>query len=151
MRARDVMSSPVITVTPRTPVHAAAALLVSHGFTAAPVVDTERNLVGIVTEADLVRGRILPEGWVVAQRPEPTVADVMTPAPTAMRPEDDVADVVELMVNGRIRTVPIVDDGELVGVVSRRDVVRCVARRELTSQEVRRRRIGPAGHEGRDR
>ena len=49
MRARDVMTSPVITLRPDVPVHLAAALLASHGFTAAPVVDQEHRVVGIAT------------------------------------------------------------------------------------------------------
>jgi CBS domain-containing protein len=144
MKARDVMSSPVITLRPDTPAHAAAALLISHGFTAAPVVEAGQ-VIGIATEADLMRGRVFPEGWVVEQPPEPTVAVIMTPVPLTMRPEDDLADIVALMLDGNIRSVPIVDDGRLVGIISRRDVLRCVARRELTSAEVRRRRSDTAG------
>lgn len=140
MRARDVMSSPVITLRPHTPVHQAAALLVSNGFTAAPVMTAEGRVVGIATEADLLRGRIMPKGT-VEQRPESTVAMVMTEAPLAFRPEDDLADVVSVMLDRNIRTVPIIDDGRLVGVVSRRDVLRCVARRELTSADAWRRRM----------
>jgi CBS domain-containing protein len=147
MKARDVMSSPVITLRPDTPAHAAAALLVSHGFTAAPVVDAGGHVVGIATEADLVRGRVVPEGWTVEDRPEPTVAAVMTPAPAGMRPEDDLADVVSLMLDAGIRSVPIVADGDLVGIVSRRDVLRVVANRELTSQDVWRRRAGLVSHD----
>lgn len=147
MRARDVMSSPVITVGPDVPVRAAAALLVSHGFTAAPVVDADRRVIGIATEADLLRNRIRPEGWAVDDRPEPTVAAVMTPSPTSLRPEDDLADVVEMMLVENIRSVPIAEDGVLVGIVSRRDVLRSVARGELTSEDVLRRRFGSAtGH-----
>ena len=71
MRARDVMTSPVITLRPGAPVQAAAALLCSHGFTAAPVVDAGGALVGIATEADLVRGRIVPDGLEVAPEPDP--------------------------------------------------------------------------------
>jgi predicted transcriptional regulator len=138
MRARDVMSSPVITLRPDTPLHGAAALLISHGFTAAPVMTAEGHVVGIATEADLLRGRITPEG---TGRPEPTVAMVMTEAPLAFGPEDDLADVVSLMLDHSVRTVPIIDDGRLVGVVSHRDVLRCVARRELTSADVWRRRM----------
>jgi len=146
MRARDVMSSPVITVGPSVPVPAAAALLISHGFTAAPVVDADRRVIGIVTEADLIRDRIRPEGWGADDRAAPTVAGVMTLSPTTMRPEDDLADVVEMMLVEHIRMVPIADDGVLVGVVSRRDVLRSVVRRELTSEDVRLRRLGtPAG------
>jgi CBS domain-containing protein len=61
-----------------------------------------------------------------------------------MRPEDDPADVVALMLDARIRTVPIVDDGELVGIVTRRDVLRVAARRELTSDDVTARQYGRA-------
>jgi len=143
MLAKDVMTSPVITLRPHVPAHAAAALLVSHGFTGAPVVDAAGRVVGIATEADLMRGRIRPEGWRVAEEAEPTVGDVMTPGPIGMSPEADLADVVALMLDERIRTVPIVDDGELVGVVSRRDALRVVANRELTSDDVRRRRGVP--------
>ena len=77
MRARDIMTSPVITVTPAVPLRGAAALMVSHGFTALPVVDDDKRLVGIITEADLVRGRYLEEAGTV-------VADVMTTPAVAM-------------------------------------------------------------------
>ena len=69
----------------------------------------------------------------------------MTPAPAAMRPEDDLADVVALMLDARLRSVPIVEDGKLVGIITRRDVLRVVARRELTSEDVSRRRFEVVG------
>ena len=141
MRARDVMTSPVITLRPDAPSQAAAALLCSHGFTSAPVVDAAGTLVGIASEADLLRGRIVPDGWVVAPERDSTVEEVMTPAPAAMRPEADLADVVALMLDARLRSVPLVDDGKLVGIVTRRDVLRVGARRELTSEDVARRRF----------
>jgi CBS domain-containing protein len=142
MKARDVMTSPVITLRPDAPVQAAAALLCAHGFTAAPVVDASGRLAGIATEADLMRDRIAPEGWVIQQEQDPTVGQIMTPAPTTMRPDDDLAEVVAIMLDARLRSVPIVDDGKLVGIVTRRDVLRVVARRELTSDDVSRRRLG---------
>jgi CBS domain-containing protein len=147
MKARDVMSSPVITLRPDVPVHLAAALLVSHGFTAAPVVDDQQGLVGIATEADLVREAIVPDGWTVEDGQEPTVAQVMTPAPVTAVPDDDLADVVATMLDRDFRSVPVTDAGALVGIVSRRDVLRCVARRELTSADVRNRRAGMASNE----
>jgi CBS-domain-containing membrane protein len=57
MRARDIMTSPVITVRAGTTVQDAAALLAARGFTALPVLDDDDRLIGIVTEADLLRGR----------------------------------------------------------------------------------------------
>ncbi len=150
MKARDVMTSPVITLRPDTPVRAAAALLISHGFAAAPVVDAHRRLLGIATEADLMRGRVVPDGWTVQPEPEPAVAAVMTPDPTTVRPDDDLADVVATMLDHGVRSVPVVEGDDLVGILSRRDVLRCVARRELTSAEVHRRRY-PVDHKRRDR
>jgi CBS domain-containing protein len=147
MKARDVMTRPVISLRATVPAHDAAALLVSHGFTAAPVVDDHERVVGIATEADLVRERIVPEGWTVGDRPEPTVADVMTPDPVVARSDDDLADIVTTMLDRGIRSVPVVDDGRLVGVVSRRDVLRLVAHGTLTSEDVWRERAGMAGHD----
>lgn len=141
MKVRDVMSSPAITVPERTPLRAAAALLVAHGFTGAPVVGGEGQLVGVVTEADLVRGQVPPDGWTRADPPDLSVGDVMSPLPLVTRPDDDLADVVATMLDKHIRTLPVVDDGVLVGVLSRRDVLRCVARRELTSAAVAARRM----------
>ncbi|GAA4677723.1 hypothetical protein GCM10023215_08140 [Pseudonocardia yuanmonensis] len=139
LRADDVMSSPVVTVRTGTPIAPAAALLAAHGFTAAPVVDADGHLLGLVTEADLVRDRFRPEGWPEGEAPE-VVDEVMSGTPLAMRPEDDLADVVSLMLSSHVRSVPIVDDGDLVGIVTRRDALRVVARAEHGAEEVRRRR-----------
>ena len=86
MKARDVMTSPVITLRPDAPVPAAAALLCAHGFTAAPVVDASRATRGDCDEADLVRGRIARDGWVIQHEPDPTVGEIMTPAPGSSDP-----------------------------------------------------------------
>jgi len=89
MKTRDVMSSPVITVGPETPIPAAAQLLVSHGYTAAPVVQDGR-MIGIVTEANLLRDQVRPEDWLrpaIWDKPHPqTVRQVMTGTPTGCPP-----------------------------------------------------------------
>ena len=131
MLARDVISRNVVSVRPNMPARAAAALLVVHGFTGAPVVTAEGLLRGIVTEADLMRGQPLPHLEDADTTQDTTAGEVMTPDPTTMRPIDDLSDVVALMLAEGIRSVPIVEDGRLVGIISRRDVLRCVARREL--------------------
>jgi CBS-domain-containing membrane protein len=75
------------------------------------VVDAARQLVGIVSEADLVRNPVAPDWWLIQREPDPTVEQIMTSAPTTMRSGDDLADVVAVMLDARIRSVPIVDDG----------------------------------------
>ena len=131
MLATDVMSRNVVSVRPNMPTRAAAALLVVHGFTSAPVVTAEGLLRGIVTEADLMRGQPLPDPGHTNTRPDTTAGEVMTPDPRTMRPIDDLSEVVAVMLADGIRSVPIVEDGRLVGIISRRDILRCVARREL--------------------
>jgi CBS domain-containing protein len=142
MKARDVMTSPVITISPDTSVPSAADFLRSHGFTAAPVVDADGHLVGIVSEADLVRSSVVPDWWVIQREPDPTVEQMMTSAPTTMRSGDDVADVVRVMLDARIRSIPIVDDGELVGIVTRRDVLHVVAHRGVIFPDATARQSG---------
>jgi CBS domain-containing protein len=144
MRARDVMSSPVITLRPDTPVHQAEESLASHGFTAIPIRDAGGRMVGIVTKADLVRRRAGLNGRVREEAGGPTVATVMTLSPTSMHPDTNLADVAALMLDTRIRSVPILENGFLVGIVSARDVLRAVAGRNLTAAQ-------PAVHSGEQR
>jgi CBS domain-containing protein len=135
MRARDLMTAPVITVQPWTSAKEAAELLFTHGFTALPVVDDDGGLIGIVTEADLIRGRIPADPRhthphheaAVAGR---TVGDLMTSPATAMDSGTDVADLCQALVDARIRAMPIVDGSAVVGIVTRGDVVRVLARED---------------------
>ncbi|MGW5740482.1 CBS domain-containing protein [Amycolatopsis sp. NPDC003861] len=135
MRARDLMTTPVITVHPWTSAKEAAELLAAHGFTALPVVDDDDRLVGIVTEADLIRGRIPADPRYVHEPRESTagktVGDVMTTPVTAMSAGTDVADLCQALVDARIRAMPIVDGAAVVGIVTRGDVVRVLARDDV--------------------
>ncbi|USX54476.1 HPP family protein [Lentzea sp. HUAS12] len=126
MRARDIMTSPAVTVTPQVPVRGAAALLVSHGFTALPVVDEDKRIIGIVTEADLLRnGYVDEEGG-------KTVGEVMTTPAVAVDADAQGTVIARMFVDDHIRCVPIVDGSEVVGVVTRRDLVRVLARTDTT-------------------
>lgn len=147
MEAADIMSRPVTRVSPGTTVTEAANLLVEHGYSALPVVEDGR-VVGIVTEADMVEARI-PAGDAAAPaaRPAATVGEVMTRSPVTRTSHSDVADVVGEMLDRRLRTIPIVDDGALVGILTRRDVLRCVAQGRLTSADVWRARLDLADRE----
>lgn len=134
MRVQEIMSSPVVTVTPQTGGKQAAALLVERGFTALPVVD-DGKLVGIVTEADLMplestpdpRGHILP---LPADRPAVagTVDRVMTAKVVTLPPDADAAQAAQLMLAHGLRSIPVSADGRLVGIVTRRDLLRVLAR-----------------------
>lgn len=142
MQVRDIMSRPVVRAEPATTVEEAATVLVENGYAALPVVEHGR-LVGIVAEADLVRGRIpVGDAGSTPARTSGRVGEVMTTVPITRTPESDVADVVGEMLDRRLRSIPIVEDGELVGIVTRRDVLRCVAQGRLTSADVWRREAG---------
>jgi CBS domain-containing protein len=147
VRAKDLMTAPAVTVQPDTPVKEAAGLLVSHGYTALPVVDGD-DLVGIVTEADLVRGRILPDPRsLISDDPPPRVeppalliGQVMTADPVVVPGTEDVTAVTRTMLDRHLRALPVVDDGRLVGIITRRDVLRTIARDDrVIAQDVRHR------------
>ncbi|WNV84764.1 CBS domain-containing protein [Umezawaea sp. Da 62-37] len=136
MRVHDIMSSPAVTVTPDVSIREAAGLLASHGFTALPVVDSELHMVGIVTETDLLRGEY-------ADTPESLdspVERVMTSPAFGMGVGSSIALVARVMLDDHVRCVPIVDGSTVVGVVTRRDVVRALARTDTSiAADVRRR------------
>jgi CBS domain-containing protein len=135
MRAKDIMTSPVITVGADTSLKEVASILVGHEIGAVPVVSEGEELIGIVSEADLMqlettpdpRSHILP----VRRRPgrfPQTVGEVMTREVVAMNEEADVAQVARVMLERRLKVVPIVLGRDVVGIVSRRDVLKVLAR-----------------------
>lgn len=136
MRAKDLMTTPVVTVQPDTAAKEAARLLAAHGFTALPVVDGDDTIVGIVTEADLMRGRILPDPRSLIGDTPPTpqepaaplVADVMTADPVSVGLTADAVAVTQLMLERHLRALPVADAGRLAGIVTRRDLLRVIAR-----------------------
>lgn len=136
MLVRDVMTLEPATVTPQTRVKAALRRLAELGITAMPVVDERRRLIGIVSEADLIREAVTrdpraPEGAVVVESlyPAHLVEDVYTRSTVSVRDDDDVASAVELMAATGAKSLPVLDGtGALVGVLSRSDVVRVLAR-----------------------
>ena len=147
MRAKDLMTTPVVTVRSDTPAKEAARLLASRGFTALPVVDDD-TLLGVVTEADLIDGRILPgpRSLIGDDPPPPSeprahlVADAMTSDPVVVASTTDAVEVARVMLDRHLRTLPVVDDGRLVGIVTRRDLLRTIARHDRDiAQDVRHR------------
>ncbi|EHY87916.1 CBS domain-containing protein [Saccharomonospora azurea] len=147
MRAKDIMTTPVVTVSPDDPVKKATRLLAEHGFTALPVVDEGDRVVGIVTEADVVAGRVPPDArYRTGAAAAPTtdaresVAEIMTTSPTCTQQGTDVAELVGTLLEGHYRAVPVLAGSKLVGVVTRSDVVRALSRDDADiARDVRRR------------
>ena len=127
MHARDIMTKTVVTATPNFSAAQAARMLADRGFSALPVVNDAGELVGIVTEADLLRNRFPPDG---STAPGTTVADVMSSPVIGVSHDTDVTVVARAMITAQRRCLPIVDGDRLVGVITRRDIVRVLARRD---------------------
>ncbi|WP_198597849.1 CBS domain-containing protein [Blastococcus atacamensis] len=129
------MTSDVVTVGPDTSVKYAAEVMAEHGFAALPVVDDDEQVMGIVAEADVLRDRLPQDPRLHLRRtPEPDralpllVRGAMTEQVQSVGPADDIADVARLFVDQRLRSMPVVDAGRLVGIVSRRDLLRALVR-----------------------
>lgn len=135
MRVKDIMTHHVYSVSTVDPIEVAAELLADRRITAAPVFDEGGELVGMVSEADLLWHRVphdptahlRPVSGDTGDRPH-TVADVMSGSPLITWPEADVADVAQTMLEHEVRSLPVLEDDVVVGIVSRRDILRTVVR-----------------------
>ena len=144
MDAIDIMTRSVITVTPETPVLKIAQLMSEHRISGIPVVDSQEGLVGLVTEGDLLRrtelhterpskgliaaiflGRREAEAFISAHGT--TANDVMSADVVAIAPDTTVRQIANIFERRGIRRVPVIDNGALVGIVSRADVIRALA------------------------
>jgi CBS domain-containing protein len=137
MLVREVMSSPAVTVAPGTPLKHAVQLLDGHRITAMPVVDDQGHLVGVVSEADVLRDTVTPDRRahersveIAAPPVHLAVTDVMTHLPISVSPDDDLSRAVDLLVDTQVKSLPVVAYGRVVGMVSRRDVIAVLARQD---------------------
>jgi CBS domain-containing protein len=148
MQARDLMTTSVITVAPDSLVRDAARTMLDKHISAVPVVDADGKLVGIVSEGDLLHraeaGTERRRSWwlYMVATPEALaqdyvkshavhVRDVMTSRLVTAAPETPVSEIAELLERRRIKRVPIVSGGKVVGIVSRADILRGVATARL--------------------
>jgi CBS domain-containing protein len=129
------MTSPVVTVRPDLPVKDTARLLLRHSISAVPVVDESGRLVGIVSELDLLLGDVPadPVAHAMPVQPDPAapprvVRDVMTRDVLALAEDADAADVARLMRESSLKSIPVLRGDAVVGIVSRRDLLRSIAR-----------------------
>ncbi len=149
------MSAPVITIAPEASIKVAARLLVSCGISALPVTDSRGALVGIVSEADLIpietrpdpRAQATPMAPTAGSAPR-TVADVMTRKVITVPVDCEVSQAARIMIEADVKRLPVMDGERLAGIVSRRDLVKVIARGDEDLQAEVDRRLKDLGADG---
>jgi CBS domain-containing protein len=149
LKAKDMMTKDVVTVTPGTEISQAAKLLLEHHFNGLPVLD-EGKLVGIICQDDLiVQQKKLPlpslftffDGLIpmtsyrsiekeVDKIIASTVSQAMTPDPITIGPDASLEEIATLMVNHNVHTLPVVEGSRLVGIIGKEDVLRTLLPKE---------------------
>lgn len=144
LKARDIMTKEVVTVYPETEIVQAANLMLKKHLSGLPVVDREGHLKGIICQSDLMaqqRKIPLPSFFILLDSTIPltssqqieneikkmaaiTVAEAMTPDPLTVSPDAGLEDIATLMVKHNIHTVPVLEDGWLVGIIGKEDILR---------------------------
>jgi CBS domain-containing protein len=155
LRAKDIMSKEVLWVSPETEITQAAKLLLEKHLNGLPVLDQKGLLVGIICQSDLVfQQKKIPlpsvftllDGLIplssshqieieVAKIAAIQVEQAMTPDPVFVSPEATLEDIATMMVRKKIHSLPIVDNGKLVGIVGKEDVLRTLIPAENISSE----------------
>ncbi len=148
MLARDVMTTEVVTATPEMSVEALTQLLLNKGVSAVPVAGAGGKVLGVVSEADLVRRLRSPrrkKWWLVFLADRESLAsefvrihgkrveDIMKRPAVTVTEETPVEEIARILEEQGIKRVPVVRDNRLVGIVSRRDLVRALAMRPATA------------------
>lgn len=135
MLVREIMTSPAYSVPEGATLEAALKLMAASKVTGLPVVDAGGRVVGIISEADLLKADLEPDPRAhMRQAPPPsepllaTVGQVMTVHPHTVREDSDVAELAQTFARTSWKSVPVVRGDVLLGVVSRSDVIRAMAR-----------------------
>lgn len=144
MEARDVMTVSVVTVAPEATVPEVARILLEHNISAVPVVDPSKRVVGIVSEGDLIRrpeiGTEQHPSWWLSLVADPKdqsreyvkhhglqASEVMTRDVITVVPDASLDEIAALLERKHIKRVPVTQEGRLVGIVSRADLLRGLA------------------------
>ncbi|MFA5260306.1 MAG: CBS domain-containing protein [Candidatus Omnitrophota bacterium] len=120
-KAREIMIKDVIVVHQTTPLLEAMQILVEKKISGLPVVDKEEKLIGVITEKDLLR--LLVSDVITSQE---VVGDYMSLDVQCFSPQDNVIEICEFFIKTNVRRVPIVENGRVIGVISRRDIIRLI-------------------------
>ena len=143
MNAREVMTSPVISATANAPVRDIAQLLLKNHISAVPILDYSGAPIGMVSEGDLIGRRNAQREWWLAllaegeslssdflsglRRPERVAIEIMSKPVVTVGEDTDAAEIARLLTTYRIKRVPVVRDGRVVGIVSRENLLRWMA------------------------
>ena len=127
----EYMDTSVPTLSAETQIMAAVDFLLQHHVTGAPVVDPSGRLVGMITETDLLR--LLTEGSQGEPAAEATVAEFMTTDVITVSPAVDIYYVAGTFLANKVRRLPVVENGKIVGAITRYDLLRVVRKLSSTS------------------
>lgn len=123
IKVRDYMTTQLVTLRPETDVFVAIATLKDHRISGAPVIDGNGQLVGLLTEGDCLTAIIKDIYYTEAGG---KVADFMSTEVSTIGPEDDIVDIAVEFQKQKRKRFPVLEDGELVGQISQRDILRAV-------------------------
>ena len=132
LRVRDLMTQGVFVVNVDDDLETVTNLMDDRNIRHAPVVDGAGNLVGLVTQRDLLRtglhgqGQLPPEAERQA-RLHVSVGEIMNPDVVTARPDEDIRDAARIMLDNKFGCLPVVEDRRLVGIVTESDFVRLMA------------------------
>jgi CBS domain-containing protein len=152
MIVADLMTKNPVTVLPETSLADAARMMLANRISGLPVLDAAGTLVGVVTEGDLLRRPELgtdgePPSWLktflvpaalaadYVRTHGRHVSEVMTASPLSVTPETSLSAVAEIMRRKRIKRLPVLENGALVGVISRANLLGALARRLIETGE----------------
>lgn len=143
MKIRDVMTSDVVTVSPDSPLRDVARVLSERGISGLPVVDGDGRCIGVISEGDILFKELGPRTpprpleWLLGARPDAeesrrrtatTASEAMTAPAIGVEPDRPLRAAADLMVRRGVNRLPVVEDGRLVGIVTRADLVRAYLR-----------------------
>jgi CBS domain-containing protein len=123
MRVRDFMVEDPLTVAPDTEIRRVVRLLIEHDISGAPVVDDTGTVVGVITERDCIA--VAAEAGYYAEWGG-AVSRYMSAPVEVVGPDESLVDIAGRMASSPYRRFPVIEDGRLVGLLSRRDVLRAI-------------------------
>lgn len=146
LTAKDIMTTDIVTVSPESDVSQAARLLLEKHINGIPVVDSSQQVVGILCQSDLIAQQkkislpslfTLLDGFISFSSTKNLdkefkkiaaikVSEAMTEDPVTVSPDTTIEEIATLMVNRGFHTIPVVQDGRLVGVIGKEDVLKTI-------------------------